>query len=118
MASDPRRAPKCRHAPLVRAALLTRPVVADIPLAIALVTSFDQRSPHRLVVASAESAYETRRLISVTRSVMRPCTSPVRNTVCLSPLLPAARRTCPGSHRSTVIELAMQPTTLPQPTTP
>src|SRR6201994_4946832 len=94
------------------------PVHADRPLPITLVTSFDQRSPHRFSVISALSASPTRRQISFTRSVTRPCTSPVRNTVCRDPLLPAARRTWPGSHRSTVIELAMQPTVLPQPTTP
>ena len=94
------------------------PVHADSPLPITLVTSFDQRSPHRFSVTIALSASETRRQISLTRSVTRPCTSPVRNTVCFVPLLPAARRTWPGSHRSTVIELAMQPTVLPQPTTP
>ena len=66
----------------------------------------------------ALSASATSRQISFTRSVTRPCTSPVRNTVCFAPLLPAARRTWPGSHRSTVMELAMQPTVLPQPTTP
>ena len=39
-----------------RMSLLIRPVQADMPFAIALVTSFDQRSPQRFVVASAESA--------------------------------------------------------------
>ena len=34
------------------------------------------------------------------------------------PDLPAARRTCPGACNSTVIELAIDPNVLPQPTMP
>ena len=49
---------------------------------------------------------------------MRPCTSPARNTVCALPPLPAPRWIRPGSGRLTRIELAMQPSVLPQPTTP
>ena len=85
---------------------------------MALVTSFDQRSPHRLVVTRALSDSATSRPISLARSVMRPCTSPTRKTVWAAPHLPAARRTWPGSHRSTVMEQAMAPSVRPQPTMP
>ena len=83
-----------------------------------LVTSFDQRSPHRFSVTMALSALATRPQTSLARSVMRPCTSPTRNTVWRVPDLPAARRICPGACSSTVIELAIEPSVLPQPTMP
>ena len=49
---------------------------------------------------------------------MRPCTSPTRNTVCLSPPLATVRRMRAGSNMSTEISEATMPTVLPQPTTP
>ena len=91
---------------------------ADSPLPMTLATSFDQRSPHRLGVTMALSAVPTRRHTSSARGVLRPCTSPVRNTVCALPPLPAPRWMWPGSGRLTMMELAMQPRVLPQPTTP
>ena len=68
-----------------------KPGAGRDPFAIVLATSFDQRSPQRLSVTLALSALETSRQISCARSVMRPCTSPVRNTVCAAPPLPAPR---------------------------
>src|SRR5262245_28486902 len=97
---------------------LTRPVQAETPFAMALTTSFVQRSPQRFCVTLAESESASRRQTSLARSVTRPCTSPTRNTVWPAPLLPEARRTWPGSQSSTVIELAIEPSVLPQPTMP
>jgi hypothetical protein len=78
----------------------------------------DQRSPQMFSVTKALSALARSPQTSLARSVMRPCTSPTRNTVCFEPDLPAARRICPGACNSTVIELAIEPKVLPQPTTP
>jgi hypothetical protein len=43
--------------------------------------SFDQRSPHRLVVAFALSMPLNHLTSSSTRGVMRPCGSPMRKMV-------------------------------------
>ena len=72
MASAPSREPNRRSASLVRICLLTNPVEADMPFAIALVTSLDQRSPQMFDVANALSDSATSRVTSVNRSVMRP----------------------------------------------
>src|SRR6202007_742457 len=91
MASLPMRAEKRRIGSLCNISPPERPVQAESPFCIALATSLDQRSPQRLLVTSALSAKPTSRPISLARSVMRPCTSPVRNTVCAAPPLPAPR---------------------------
>src|ERR1700693_1437415 len=95
-----------------------RPVQAESPLPMTLVTSFDQRSPQMFSVTKALSALARSPQTSLARSVTRPCTSPTRNTVWRDPDLPAARRICPGACSSTVIELATEPSVLPHPTTP
>jgi hypothetical protein len=53
-----------------------------------------------------------------TRGVMRPCTSPTRNTVRDVPPSGTVRRTRPASWRSTEMVAAIMPTVRPQPTTP
>ena len=53
-----------------------------------------------------------------TRGVVRPCTSPTRNTTWPSTLFGTPRRTVPGPVNSTEMRLAMQPTVRLQPTTP
>ena len=78
IASLPSRAWKWRIASFCAICDPGSPVQADTPFAIVLATSFDQRSPQRLSVTLALSAYETRRHTSCARSVMFPCTSPVR----------------------------------------
>ena len=94
------------------------PVAAETALRMQFAVSFDQRSPHRLVVTRALSAARSISATSATRAVARPCGSPIRNTVCRSPPRGTARRTWPGSKSSTEMTLAMHPTVRPQPTTP
>ena len=94
------------------------PVSADTPLRIPFCVSFDQRSPHRLVTAFALSIAENISTSSRTRLVITPCTSPMRNTVCLSPPFAAVRRMRAASNMSTEITEATTPTVLPQPTMP
>ncbi len=72
------------------------PVTADSPLRIELTTSLDQRSPHRLDVTLALSTAFSISAISSTRFVERPCGSPTRNTVCLSPPIGTVRLTWPA----------------------
>ncbi|MNC84511.1 hypothetical protein D3C83_00670 [compost metagenome] len=74
-----------------------RPVAADSPFLIELTTSLDQRSPHRLEVTLALSTERSMSATSSTRRVERPCGSPMRNTVCLSPPIGTVRLTWPGS---------------------
>ena len=90
LAAEPRREMADRLA-LEHLAAADQPVQAESPFCMALATSFDQRSPHRLLVTLALSAMPTSRPTSCARSVMRPCTSPARNTVCAAPRLPAPR---------------------------
>ena len=52
--------------------LHVHPVQADNPLPITLVTSFDQRSPHKFSVTIALSALATSAHTSLARSVTRP----------------------------------------------
>src|SRR5262249_20331912 len=118
IASLPSRFEKCRSASFLTTSRPISPVQAERPLPITLVTSFDQRSPHRFSVTKALSALASSEQTSLARSVTRPWTSPTRNTVCFVPDLPAARLIWPGACNSTVIELAIEPSVLPQPTTP
>ena len=93
-------------------------MAAETPFFMPFWQSLAQRSPHRLVVVLALSIMATISRSSSTRLVMRPWTSPTRNTVCLSPPLATVRRMRPASYISTEISEATMPTVLPQPTTP
>ena len=57
------------------------PVMAETPLPDELSTSLVQRSPQRFGVALALSIAVSIWASSSTRGVIRPCTSPIRNTV-------------------------------------
>ncbi len=94
------------------------PVADETPLTMPFSTSFDQRSPHRLVVGLAESTRENRATNSSMRVLTRPWTSPARNTVWRSPILGTVRITEPAAFMSTEIMEAMAPTVRPQPTMP
>src|ERR1700704_2487399 len=83
MASLPSRFEKCRSASFLTTSRPIRPVQAERPLPMTLVTSFDQRSPHIFSVTKALSALARRPQTSLARSVMRPCTSPTRERVVL-----------------------------------
>ena len=93
-------------------------MLAESPFCMALATSLDQRSPQRLLVTSALSAKPTSLPISLARSVMPAVHLAGANTARAAPPLPAPRWMWPGSGRFTLMLLAMQPTVLPQPTTP
>src|SRR5215831_4807778 len=87
---------KRRMAALRRQPPEVSPVAAVTPLPMPFCTSFDQRSPHRLVVALELSMPRNHSTSSSTRGVTRPCGSPTRNTVCLSPPLATVLRMRPG----------------------
>ena len=94
-----------------------RPVAAATGLRIALTQSLDQRSPQRFVVVLELSQTLSMSAISSMRGVIRPCGSPTRKIVCRSPPSATFRLTWPGRSSSTAMVLAIQPMTLPHPTT-
>ena len=97
---------------------LVSPVTEHTPFLMPFCESFDQRSPHRLVVAFALSITLNISTSSSTRFVTVPCTSPMRKTVCLSPPFAAVRRMRATSYMSTEMTEATMPMLLPQPTMP
>jgi hypothetical protein len=94
------------------------PVAAVTPFPMPFCTSLLQRSPQRLPVAFELSIFANQETSSSTRPVTRPCGSPTRKTVCLSPPLAMVRLILPDSYRSTEICEATTPSTRPQPTMP
>ena len=93
-----------------------RPVAAEMPLRMALTQSLDQRSPQRFSVTFTLSTPSTISPSACTRGVMRPWTSPRRNTMRVLPPSGTVRRMRPASWRSTEMVAAIMPTVRPQPT--
>jgi len=87
-----------------------------MPFAMPFWQSLVQRSPQRFVVTLLLSMPDSIFTSSSMRGVTMPCTSPTRNTVCLSPPFGTMRRMRPGSYSSTEITEAIVPTVFPHPT--
>jgi hypothetical protein len=90
-ACDPSLIDRSRGPSAQSRSLPDRPDTAESPLRIEFTTSFDQRSPHRLVVTFELSALASACATASARGVTRPCTSPTRNTVWFGPPIGTVR---------------------------